>query len=95
MLRALFTLSEGRQLAPEWSDAARRSRDVFLRRACVKFVILNKSRASSELRAFAVDALRLTLIHEDATHALFTPVDPPVCDQPSFQRRQASSPSSD
>ena len=91
MLRALLTLSEGRYLAPDQSDAARRSRDTFLRRACVKFVILNKSRATSELRAFAADALRLTLIHEDATYALFTPVDPPSCDPPSLQKRQALS----
>ena len=86
MLRALFALSEGRQLSPEWIDAARRSREVFLRRSCVRFVIANKSRATSDLRAFAVDVLRLVPVYEDATYALFTIADPPACDPPRSKR---------
>ncbi|MDO8795017.1 MAG: hypothetical protein Q7J25_10405 [Vicinamibacterales bacterium] len=87
MLRALFALSEGRELPPDWLDAARKSRDAFLRRSCVKFVIVNKSRASSNLQAFAVDALRLTLVHEDAAYVLFPPADPPACERSSRPTR--------
>jgi hypothetical protein len=80
MLRALFALSEGRALSPERMDEARRSRDAFLRRSCVKFVVVNKHRASKDLQAFAVDALGLTPVHEDAAYVLFTPADPPACE---------------
>lgn len=80
MLRALFALSEGRKLSPMWMDEARQSRDAFLRRSCVKFVVVNKHRASNDLQAFAVEALGLTLLHEDAAYVLFTPADPPACD---------------
>ena len=80
MLRALFALSEGRELSAEGMDAARHSRNAFLRRSCVKFVVVNKHRASTDLQAFAVGALGLTLVHEDATYVLFTPADPPACD---------------
>ena len=59
--------------------AAREGRDSFLRRSCVGFVIIDKARASDELRSFAVETLRLTRVHEDAKYALFTPVDPPPC----------------
>jgi hypothetical protein len=80
MLRALFALSEGRDVSPERMDEARHSRDVFLGRSCVRFVVVNKHRASHDLQAFAVDALRLTRVHEDAAYALFTPTDPPACE---------------
>jgi hypothetical protein len=84
MLRALFALSEGRQPPPEWIDAARESRDAFLRRSCVKFVVVNKNRVTSDLQAVAVDLLRLTAVYADAGYALFTPADPPACDPPAF-----------
>ena len=88
MLRALFALSEGRPVPEEWAREAYAFRDPFLRRSCVRFVVLDKRRASPELRSFAVDALRLALVHEDATHVLFTPIDPPSCDPaPRVHRR--------
>ena len=91
MLRALFALSEGRELSAERMDEARHSRDAFLRRSCVKFVVVNKHRASNDLQAFAVEALGLTLVHEDAAYALFTPADPPACrPSPSSARRRFS-----
>lgn len=90
MLRALFALSEGRQLSPEEMDAARRSREAFLRRSCVRFVIVNKSRATSDLRAFAVDVMRLIPVYEDATHALFTVDDPPACAPPKVRRARGA-----
>ena len=80
MLRALFALSEGRELSAERIGAARHSRDAFLRRSCVKFVVVNKRRASNDLQTFAVEALGLTLVHEDAAYVLFTPADQPACD---------------
>ncbi len=80
MLRALFALSEGRDLSLDQMDEARHSRDAFLRRSCVKFVVVNKHRASNDLQAFAVEALGLTRVHEDAAYVLFTPVDPPACE---------------
>lgn len=86
ILRALFALSEGEQPTGEWIEAARESRDKFLQRSCVKFVIVDKSRATSELQAVAVDLMRLTPAYEDAAYALFTPADPPACDPPIPRR---------
>jgi hypothetical protein len=80
MLRALFTLSEGRPLTEDLAREAYAFRDTFLRRSCVRFVVLDKRRASPELHAFAVEALDLAVVHEDATHVLFTPIDPPSCE---------------
>ncbi len=81
MLRALHTLSEhAGPLSGELEEAARDSRDMFLARSCIKYVIVNKRRASAELRAFAEDALDLTLIHEDPNYALLTPVRAPACE---------------
>jgi hypothetical protein len=88
MLRALFALSEGRPVSAEELDAARRSREAFLRRSCVKFVLINKVRASPELQEFAVDLLGLTPFYQDEGYALFTPADPPVCDPPTNNRRR-------
>ena len=81
MLRAIFALSEGRELTPDWRTAAQESRDAFLRRSCVRFVVLDKRRASDDLRTFAVDTLRLTQVHEDAAYELYIPIDPPDCDR--------------
>lgn len=86
LLHAIFTLSEGENPARELLEQARQSRDAFLRRACVRFVLLDKRRASEALRAFAVDTLRLTLVHEDESYALFTPIDPPPCAPPPSAR---------
>jgi hypothetical protein len=88
MLRALFTLSEGRPLPEHWAREAYAFRDTFLRRSCVRFVVLDKRRASPELQAFAVEALHLARVHEDTTHVLFTPFDPPSCDPVPKPRRR-------
>jgi hypothetical protein len=81
MLRALRTLSEGQAISADWREEARLSRDAFLRRACVSFVIVSKSRASEDLQEFAVDALSLMMLHQDNEYALYTPVDPPPCER--------------
>jgi hypothetical protein len=88
ILRALYRLSERRPL-PEGTtiQQAREWRDRFLRRSCVRFVVLDKGRASPELRDFAVDVLQLTRVHEDDIYELFTPIDPPACDPRPRHRR--------
>jgi hypothetical protein len=85
VLRAIYALSEGRTLPEEWIEAARAAREPFLRRSCVRFVVLDKAKASPELRAFAADVLHLSPIHEDPDYELLQPIDPPACD-PSRSR---------
>ena len=88
MLGALLALSEGTTPAPDALARAAEYRDGFLRRTCVRFVVVNKQHASHELRSFAIDALKLGLVHEDATYQLLTPIDPPPCDpRPRKHRR--------
>jgi hypothetical protein len=79
VLRAIFELSEGRIPSADLISSARAGRDAFLRRTCVRFVVVDKRRASKELRDFARDALKVMLVHEDAAYQLLTPVDPPPC----------------
>jgi hypothetical protein len=79
MMSALLTLSEGRPLPAGSADLARTRRDAFLRRSCVRFVVVDKDRSSQDLRAFAVDALDLTLLHEYQHYLLYEPRDPPAC----------------
>ena len=79
VLRALFALGEGRDVSPDWRNAAADSRNAFLARSCVRYVIVNKRRTTATLRRFVVEALRLTSIHEDADYELLVPDDPPPC----------------
>ena len=91
MLRALFALSQGDPLSAELKEAAQRSREAFLRRACVKFILVDKGRATADLQSFAVDALQLTALYEDDGYALYAPVDAPACDPPAGRRRSPNS----
>jgi hypothetical protein len=86
-LDAIFELSEGRTPSQDLIRRARNGRDAFLRRTCVRFVIVNKRDASDALRSFALDVMRLTLVHEDPGYQLLTPVDPPGCDPRRRKRR--------
>jgi hypothetical protein len=86
MLEALFALSEQRSVSPELAAEARASRDGFLRRSCVRFVVVNKHRTSRDLREFAIESLKLAIAHDDQDHALFTPIDPPDCESPPGRR---------
>ena len=88
MLRVVFGLSEGRAVAPAELEEARASRDTFLRRACLKYVLVDKHRASDELRDFAVQALGLTRVHEDDEYLLYTVAAPPPCDPPKRRERR-------
>jgi hypothetical protein len=82
MLRALFALSEGKTIVPEWRDQAIQSREAFLREACIDFVIVHRTRAPAGLEPFAVEALRLHPTHMDDDYALYTPAERPPCDRP-------------
>lgn len=82
MMQALFDLSEGRSLTPEKAAAARDAREAFLDQSCVRYVVVDKRRTSSELRAFATEALHLSLVYEDVTHALLVPDSAPACRTP-------------
>jgi hypothetical protein len=90
MLRTLYALSERRMVTPGAIDEARRSRDAFLRRSCVAYVLVDKRQASDELQAFAENAMGLMLVHEDSTYVLYSPADPPPCDPPQRRRRWTS-----
>jgi hypothetical protein len=79
VLGAILALSEGRTPPDNLVARARENRESFLRRTCVRFVIVDKRRASAELNSFALDVLNLKLVHEDAAYKLLTPIDPPPC----------------
>lgn len=87
MMFALTTASEGRALSPAQLDAAREWREPFLRRSCVRYVILDRNRAPGGLRETAIALLRLTHVYDDGAYELLTPVDPPSCDPPQRRRR--------
>jgi hypothetical protein len=79
MLRVLHALSEG-QVVPEAEQrAAAETREAFLARSCVRYVVVDTARASPALRAFAVDALRLLPVREDGRYQLFAPHESPPC----------------
>ncbi len=81
MLRALYKLSEGgaQTLPEELSTAARQSSETFLARTCVKYVVVDKRRASADLRTFALDALGLVAVQEDERYQLLIPARAPTC----------------
>jgi hypothetical protein len=88
MMAALTTASEGRALPPAAAAAARAWRERFLGRSCVRYVVLDRNRAPADLRATAIDLLRLAWVHSDGEYELFTPIDPPSCDPPQPRRRR-------
>ncbi|HEU4894154.1 MAG TPA: hypothetical protein VFT47_21505 [Vicinamibacterales bacterium] len=79
MLAALITASEGRPLAPSVAAGARAARDPFLRRSCVRYVVLDTNRAPLGLRDVAVELLQLASVYREGAHELFTPLNPPPC----------------
>ena len=79
MLRVLHALSEG-QVVPEAEQrAAAETREAFLARSCVRYVVVDTIRASAALRAFAVDALRLVPALDDGRYQVFVPLESPPC----------------
>lgn len=91
MLRALYLLStpDG-TLDAELARTARDSRDEFLNRSCIRYVLVDKGRASESLRAFAREALNLTTLHEDAGYELFTPLGAPACESSGVEHATSS-----
>ena len=81
MLRALYALSgpDG-TLDESLREQALESREAFLRRSCVRFVLVDKRTAGEALRAFARSALQLSTLYEDERYELLAPEAPPVCD---------------
>jgi hypothetical protein len=81
MLRALYAYSAGApSIDPDLRTRAIAARDRFLARGCIGYVVIDRRRASDALRTFAMDALKLSLIHSDDRFDLLTPVNPPACD---------------
>jgi hypothetical protein len=80
MMRLLLSLSEGS--GPPSAAVvmeARAARERFLARSCVRFVVVDKRRASPELRRVAADVLSLMTIQEDDGYELLVPIEPPAC----------------
>jgi len=73
MLDALIRLSEGRELdASRWRSLID-SGPIFVQRAKVGFVVIDRRRATRELREFAVRAFELQLIDTDGDFELHLP----------------------
>jgi hypothetical protein len=70
---ALLELSEGRTPSPEAAARARESAPEFLQRSRLGFVVIDKSRASSRLRRFAIGALSLEPYAEDWPYEVMVP----------------------
>ena len=81
VLSALFTLSEGHDLTPDQDAAARIRADEFLRRARLGYVVVDQTRASPALIAFAGDLFGLTLVSREGPLALYVPRVPPPPDR--------------
>jgi hypothetical protein len=100
VLGALYTLSERRDdgtragrphTGPPHERQRRgegRARRRFLARACLGFVVIDKSRASGELQDFARDFLRLSVVFSDLRYDVLVPVDPPPCERPQPPERR-------
>jgi hypothetical protein len=81
ILRGLFALSERHDPLPAvWLEEAIASRERFLARSCVRYVVVDKHRSSDELRSFAIHVLRLTPVLNDADYELLIPEEPPTCE---------------
>jgi hypothetical protein len=79
MLRVLHALSEGQVVPEAERRAAAETREAFLARSCLRYVVVDTARASPALRAFAMDALRLLPARDDGRYQLFTPLESPAC----------------
>jgi hypothetical protein len=69
--RALLVYSERRTPTAVQLDRARRSADDFLRSSNLGYVVLDRSRTTPELRAFAIEVLQLTKLAESGEIELY------------------------
>ena len=81
VLNALVALSEGQALTPEQDAAAHGRADEFLRRSRLGYVVIDETRASPALIAFASDLLGLTLVSREGPMTLYVPRVPPPPDR--------------
>jgi hypothetical protein len=81
ILHALMNGSEGHPITDEERTRAYAVRDTFLERSRIGYVVINERDTSPEVRAFAVDLLRLRCIAASDGYTLHVPNDVPVpCD---------------
>jgi hypothetical protein len=81
VLNALVALSEGQPLTAEQDAAAHDRADEFLRRSRLGYVVIDDTRASPALSAFATDLLGLRLVSREGPMALYVPRVPPPPDR--------------
>ena len=74
MLDALITLSEGGTLGTERQRELIEHGSEFIRQTHIRFVVIDGTRASSQLREFAERALRLQRIDGEGADDLYTPI---------------------
>ena len=77
VLNALLLLSEGRTLTPAQDAAARERAPEFLRRSRLGYVVVDDTRSSPELAAYAVDLLGLRPVAREGPLTLYVPREPP------------------
>jgi hypothetical protein len=73
ILRTLAFLSERQPVPPELAEAAARSGRQFVTNARIGYVVVDRSRASPELEAFAARVLDLEKIDQSAQRVLYRP----------------------
>lgn len=73
VMDAFMTLSEGRALPADRRRAAFNSREPFLDQAQLGYVVIDRARASAELRRFAVEVLDLVSLGESEGLELYCP----------------------
>jgi hypothetical protein len=74
MVTALMTLSEGRMIDPSLERSLLQQGPSFAARARIGFVVIDRNRASTALRTFAIRVLRLELVESDGTFELYRPI---------------------
>jgi hypothetical protein len=73
VIDALMILSENRTIAPAHQDALLRGGANFVRSYKIGFVVIDRARASDELREMAIRALALDRVETDGVFELYVP----------------------
>jgi hypothetical protein len=71
VMRALMQLSEGKPLEPWQLEQAAKSAGGFIRRSRLGYVVWRNDAVTPELRAFAIDVLRLKKVMEADGYELY------------------------
>jgi hypothetical protein len=83
VIRVLLRLSEGLTVSEGEIERARRAAPAFLRRSRIGYVVVDTHGTSPELRALAIDILKLEKIAESDGRELYRPTEP--LDSPPVQ----------